>query len=62
MLKHAVSRTTKNDGMYPKTVVVEDDTDDDANISVEMRMSYTVSNNLYISHLVTITKNKLMTS
>jgi len=43
-------------------MIPKDDTDDDAYISVEMRLSYTVGNNLYLGFLYTITKHKLMTS
>jgi hypothetical protein len=44
------------------TVTTEDDTDDDANVSVEMRLSYTARNYLYLRNLHTITKHKLNTS
>jgi hypothetical protein len=37
----------------------EDGTDDDANIGVEMRLSYTVSSNLCISHLVYYNKTQV---
>jgi len=40
-------------------MIVKDDTNDDANISVEMRISYTVSNKIYIRHLAYYNKTQV---